>query len=188
MEPLDENNSIIVTFPKSSEDHRLQLVSINGAFFAIVHAPLESDGPIRLHCEEWSLILLAPIKSKEDIVISAINIICLGEIASEGGNINIHASNQLVKLVDLIKPEEKVCQMGESGEFQLDDNPGFFLYYYRLLDDIVNHVRLGDPSLIYEAQKQVIACLCTLADKMVGKSKNLSLQKVLDIWNIPRKA
>jgi hypothetical protein len=174
-----------ITFPKSNEDHRLQLVEINGSVFAIVHSPLESLGPIRLHCEEWSLILLAPIKSKTNIVISAINVVCLSEIASEEGNVNIHASNRLVKFAHLIKPPEKVCEMGECGEFQFDDDPGAFLHYYRLFEGIVSSVREGSPASFSEAQQKLIMGLCTLADKIEGKPENLDLSKVLDIWNVP---
>jgi hypothetical protein len=175
-----------VAFPKSSEDHRLQLVEINGSVFAILHSPLESLGPIRLYCESWSLVLLAPIKSKTNILISAINIICLNEIASEEGNVNIHASNRLVKFAHLITPREKTSEMGERGEFQFDDDPGIFLHYYRSFDSIVNNLRAGHPDSLTEAQQQFIMSLCALADKIEGKPENLNLQKVLSIWDIPQ--
>jgi hypothetical protein len=190
MENLSENvqlgSKLLITFPESSEDHRLQLVGINGAIFAIVHSPLESKGPIRLHCEEWSLVLLAPLKSKSNILVSAINVICLSEVASEEGNVNIHASNQLVKFGDLFKPAEKVSEMGERGEFQFGDEPGAFLFYYRLFEGIVSSVRNGSPDLISQAQQQFIAGLCALADKIKGNPKNLDLRKVLSMWKIPR--
>ncbi len=187
MKDLSENvdiSKLLITFPESSEDHRLQLVGMNGAIFAIVHSPLESLGPIRLHCEEWSLILLAPIKSKSNILISGINVICLSEIASDEGHVNIHASNQLVKFANLFKPPKKVNEMGERGEFQFDNDPGALLYYHRLFKSIIDDVRNGSSTLL-SAQQQFFAGLCTLADNMKGKTKNLDLQKVLDIWNIP---
>jgi len=115
-------------FPKCNEDHRLQLVEINGSMFAILHAPLESEGPIALHCEEWSLILLAPIKSKSNILISAINVICLSEIESKEGVINLHASNRLVKFAQLIK-SDKVSEMGECGEFEFDYLKVFYVAF-----------------------------------------------------------
>lgn len=174
-----------IAFPKSSEDHRLQLVEINNSIFAIVHSPLESLGPICLNCEEWSLVLLAPIKSKTNILISAINIICLNEITSEEGNVNIHASNRLVKFAHMIKPPEKVCEMGERGEFQFDDDPGAFLHYYRLFDNIVSSIRNESPGSFSEAQQKFIMSLCTLADKIEGESENLNLHKVLGIWDVP---
>lgn len=174
-----------IAFPKSSEDHRLQLVDINGSIFAIVHSPLESQGPIRLLCEDWSLVLLAPIKSKGNVLISAINVICLNEIASEEENVNIHASNRLVKLADLITSPKNVCEMGERGEFQFNDDPGVFLYYYRLFDSIVSISRTGSPDSISEAQQKFIMGLCTLADKIEGQPDNLNLQKVLGFWDIP---
>lgn len=174
-----------IAFPKSNEDRRLQLVQINGSIFAIVHSPLESNGPIQLHCEDWSLVLLAPIKSKTNIVISAINVICLNEIASEEGMVNIHASNRLVRFANLIKPPEKVCEMGEKGEFQFDDDPGAFLYYYRLFEGIVSSVRLNNIDSYAEAQQKVIMSLCALAEKIEGSVDNLDLRKVLSIWNIP---
>ncbi len=174
-----------IAFPKSKEDHRLQLVEINGSIFAIVHSPLESLGPIHLCCEQWSLVLLAPVKSKTNIVISAKNIICLSEIGSEEGNVNIHASNRLVKFAHEIKSQEKLCEMGERGEFRFNDDPGVFLYYYRLFDDIVSSVRKGSVDCFSEAQQKFIMSLCTLADKIDGKSENLTLQKVLSVWDIP---
>lgn len=174
-----------VTFPASSEDHRLKIVGINGAIFAILHSPLESLGPIRLFCEDWSLVLLAPIKSKTNVVVSAINIISLSEITSDEGNVNVHASNRLVKFADSFKAAEKVCQMGERGEFQFDNDPGALLYFYRLFEGLVGSVRNGSPEKLSQAQQQFIAALCTLADKMQNKSENLDLKKVLEMWNIP---
>lgn len=182
----NKNTKLLVSFPKSSEDHRLQLVGINGAIFAIFHSPLDSLGPIRLLCEAWSLILLAPIKSRSNILVSAVNLICLSEIASEEGNVNVHASNRLVKFADLFKPAEKVSEMGERGEFQFADEPGAVLYYYRLFEGVVTGARSQDPALHSQAQQQFIAALCTLADKIEGKPGDLDLSKVLDVWNIPR--
>lgn len=182
---MQANFKLQITFPKSTEDHRLQLVEINGSIFAIIHSPLESNGPIRLNCEDWSLVLLAPIKSKTNILISAINIICLNEIASEEGNVNIHASNRLVKFANMIKPSEKVCEMGENGEYQFDNDPGAFLHFYRLFDSIVSNVRDRNSNSLPDAQQKFILSLCSLADKMEEKSENLHLQKVLDIWKVP---
>jgi hypothetical protein len=179
------SSKLQIAFPKSSEDHRLQLVKINGSVFAIIHSPLESLGPIRLQCENWSIILLSPIKSKTNIVISAINLICLNEIISEEGNVNLHASNRLVKFANMIKPPEKFCAMGERGEFEFDDDPGAILFYYRLFDSIVNNLRIGGPNTFPEAQQKFIMSLCTLADKIERKPENLTLHKVLDIWDIP---
>lgn len=172
-----------IVFPKSSEDSRLQLVEINGSIFAIVHAPLESQGPIRLYCEDWSLILLSPIKSKTNIVVSAINVICLNTIESEEGNVNLHASNRLVKFGQLIKPAEKVCEMGECGEFDFANDPGTLLYYNRLFDSIVGSIRSG-PDFFSEAQQKFITSLATLASKIEEKSENLDLEKVFEIWSI----
>lgn len=175
-----------VSFPKSSEDHRLQLVEINGSIFAIVYSPLESLGPIRLYCETWSLIILAPIKSKANITISAINIICLNEIVSEEGRVNVHASNRLVKFANSIQPEEKVCEMGERGEFQFNGDPGIFIYYYQLFEAIVESLRKGGNDSFSQARQKFITGLCTLADKIEGGPKNLNLREVLRIWDIPR--
>jgi hypothetical protein len=179
------NAKLQIVFLKSSEDHRLQLVKINGSLFAIIHSPLESLGPIRLQCENWSIILLAPVKSKTNIVISAINLICLNEIVSEEGNVSLHASYRLVKFANMIKPTEKFCAMGECGEFEFDDDPGAILFYYRLFDSIVENLRIGGPDTYSEAQQKFIMSLCTLADKIEGKPENLTLHKVLDIWDIP---
>lgn len=182
---LEFDTKLRISFPKSSEDHRLQLVEVNGSVFAIVHSLLESLGPIHLHCEEWSLVLLAPIKSKTNILISAINVICLNEIASEEGAVTIHASNRLVKFAQLIKSSEEGSERGEQGEFQFDDDPGAFLHYYRLFGSIVSSARNGDLDAFSQGQQQFIMSLCTLADKIEGKPENLNLHKVLDIWNIP---
>lgn len=189
MEDSKENGELgfklLITFPESREDHRLQLVGINDAIFAVVHSPLESLGPIHLHCEDWSLVLLAPLKSKADIQISAINVICLSEIASEEGCVNVHASNRLVKFAPISQPSEKVTERGERGEFYFKDDPATLLYCYRLFNGIVGDVRNKSPEMITKAQQRFIAALCTLADKIEGNSENLNLQKVLDIWNIP---
>lgn len=174
-----------ISFPKSDQDHRLQLININGSIFAILFFPLESQGPIQLYCNDWSLILLTPIKSKKNIVISAINVICLNEIQSEEGIINMHASNQLVKFTDLIHPIEKLSEIAEGGEFEFDDDPGALLHYYQTFEGIVNHVRENTPNSLSEAQKKFLGSLCSLTEKMQGKTKNLNIPKVLETWNIP---
>jgi hypothetical protein len=180
---LPPNLRLKIAFPKSSEDHRLQLIEINGAMFAIVHSPLESEGPIRLLCEGWSLILLAPLKSRTNILVSAINVVVLSEISSEEGHVSLHASNRLVKFT---QSPQKISQMGERGEFQFNDDLGSLLYYYRSFDRIVNHIREGSPAALSQAEQTLIMSLCALADKMEGKKGNLNLHEVLKIWGIPQ--
>lgn len=173
-----------VTFPKSSEDHRLQLVRINGSIFAILHSPLESNGPINLLCEDWSLVLLAPIKSKTNIVISAINIICLNEIESKEGMVNIEASNRLVKLTPSIQPLEKVYETAKRPVLQLND-PAALLTCFQLFNKIVIGSREENVNSFLEAQQNFITVLCLLAEKIEGKTAQLSIQPVLKIWDIP---
>lgn len=179
------NSKLKIDFPKSNEDHRLQLVNINGSIFAVVHSPLESQGPILLNCESWSLVLLAPIKSKTNILISAINVICLNEIASDEGTLNIHATNRLVKFGNFLAISEKICTLGEGGEFQFDDDFGSLMFYHRLFHDIVSDVRKKTPAAFSEAQQKFITSLCTLADKVEKRPDNLDLQKALSVWKIP---
>lgn len=183
--PVQTDVQLQCSFPKSNEDHRLQLIEINGSIFAVVHSPLESLGPISLHCEEWSLILLAPIKSKTNIFISAINVICLNEIASEEGQLSIHATNRLVKFTPCVKSPEKISEMGERGEYHFHDDPGALLYFYRLFETIVSCAREGKTDSFSQAQQAFITGLCTLADKIEKKPENLNLKKVLSLWGIP---
>jgi hypothetical protein len=172
-----------VNFPTSSEDHRLQLVSINGSIFAILHSPLESDGPINLHCEDWSLVLLAPIRSKTNIVISAINVICLNEIESKEGIVSIHASNRLVKLTPSIKPVEKVYETAKHAVSQLDD-PATLLTSFQLFNKVIQSAREKSQSSFIEAQQNFIAVLCILAEKIGRRTAQLTIQPVLKIWDI----
>lgn len=171
-----------VTFPKSSEDHRLQLVRINGSIFAILHSPLESNGPINLHCEDWSLVLLAPIKSKTNIEISAINVICLNEIESKEGIVHIQASNRLVKLTPYTIPE-KVFETAKHAVSQLND-PAALLSCFQLFNKVINGAHGEGMSSFVEAQQTFITALCVLADKIDGKKGPLSIQPVLKIWGI----
>lgn len=188
MDSLDNNKKfntqLKINFLKSNEDHRLRLVEINGAIFAILHSPLESSGPIQLYCEDWSLVLLAPVKSKTNIVVSAINLICLNEISSEEGNVNIQAANRIVKFSN-VKATGSISELGQVGEFQYNDDPGALLYFYKLFAGIINNINVGSLESFSEAQQQFIAGLCTLADKMENKPENLDISKVLKIWNIP---
>jgi hypothetical protein len=177
------NVGLQINFPKSSEDRRLQLVSINGSIFAILHSPLESDGPISLQCEDWSLILLAPIKSKTNIDISAINIICLSEVESKEGIVNIQASNRLVKLTPSIKPVEKVYESAKHAVSQLDD-PAILLTCFQLFNKVIQGVREKSQTSFIEAQHHFITVLCVLADKIEGKTTQLSIRPVLKIWDI----
>lgn len=170
-----------ISFPKSSEDHRLQLVEINGSIFAILHSPLESNGPIRLNCENWSLILMAPIKSKTNILISAINVVCLSEISSQEGSVNIHASNRLVKFAVSISSPKPISEMGEKGEYVFKDDPGLFLFYFRNFESVLQ-LSLTDHKT---AGKQFVTCLSTIAEKIKEETRDLTIQKVLQIWNIP---
>ena len=174
-----------ISFPKSSEDHRLQLVEINGAVFAILYAPLESVGPIRLYCEKWSLVIMAPLKSESNILVSATNVICLSEIVSAKGNVNVHASHLLVKFADLFRPRERVSEMGERGEYELNDDPGFLIYIYRLFEGIVQKVSDPNPQTLAHGQQQFLSALCAIADKIEKKEGGLDLRQVLQIWGIP---
>lgn len=178
---MEDNIKMQIAFPKSDEDHRLQLVNINGSMFAILFAPLESNGPINLFCETWSLVLLAPIKSKKDVVISAINVICLNEIVSEEGSVNIQASNQLVKFAHTTK---NITEKGER-EFQFGDDPTVFMYFYRLFESVIDHGRNKVVDSLSEAQKQFIVALCALHDKIEGTPEKRDLKKVLQLWGIP---
>lgn len=182
---MEDNIKLQIAFPNSNEDHRLQLVDINGSTFAILFAPLESNGPINLHCGGWSLILLAPIKSKSDIAISAINVICLNEIVSEEGSVNIQASNQLVKFAHSEKSSDKIIERGEGGEFQFSDDPTVFMYFYRLFESVIENARNKVLDSIPEAQKQFIVALCAMNDKIEGKPEKRDLKKVLHLWDIP---
>lgn len=183
-DPAQNNLKLQIAFPKSDEDHRLQLIKIDEAIFAIVHSPLESNGPIQLKCEEWSLILLSPIKSKTNIVISAINLICLNEIESQEGLINIHTSKHFVKFGPLIKPSEKTSTITGGGEYQFDSDVGAVLYYYRLYQEVINDIHTGTPESLAKAQQQFITSLCAIAAKIENDSKELNLQKVLHFWGI----
>ena len=179
-----EEIKLHVTFPKSSEDHRLQLVEINGSIFAMISSSLESNGPINLYCEDWSLILLAPIKSKTDVNISAINIVCMNEVVSEEGSVKIHASHRLMKYPPSIKAAQKIKTTCYHGEFQFPDDPAAFLNF-QLFHNLLSLIHDKNPDSIIEAQKKFVASLCVLAEKIEGKSENLNLRKVLEIWDIP---
>ncbi len=179
--PSNKNTQLQITFPKSTEDHRLQLVGINGSIFAILHSPLESNGPINLDCKDWSLIILAPIKSKVAIDISAINIISFHEVESEEGIVNISASNRLVKLTP--STSENVHETAKNGTFELGDDPTTFLSYFRLFNGIVSRAQEKSPESIVEAQQRFLSSLCALAEKMDNK-ESLNIHRVLQIWDI----
>ncbi len=179
----EKSLELSVTFPSCSEDHRLQLVEINGAIFAIVHAALASDGPINLNCHEWNLVLLAPIKSKVDVNISGVNIIILGEIQSEEGSVNIEASNKLVKFAASKMAPEKLRETGKQGEFNLGDDPGAYIHFVRSFTNIVISSRNEDT--LVDAQEEFIKAICLLAGKIEKKSEILNVQRVLGIWGIP---
>lgn len=183
---LPINAKLQIHFPKSSEDRRLQLIEINGSIFAIVHSPLESNGPINLFCENWSLILLSPIRSKVDISISGINVICLNDVISSEGTVDIQASNQLVNLSPSIQTSEKINLFGKQGQFQLDDDPATFLYYFKLFDKIVRGVHDANPDSFSEAQHSFLVSLCALAQKIEGKTEDLNIHKVLSFWEIAK--
>jgi hypothetical protein len=181
---MAEGIKLEINFLKSSEDHRLQLVEVNGSIFAVVHANLESNGPIRLDCEEWSLILLNPIKSKKDINISAFSVICFNEIASEEGGVSIMASNRLVKFASSKSPE-KVTEEGKRGEFHFEEDLSAFLYFFRLFNGVVSCARHESQESFLEAQQKFITGLCVLAAKIDRETENLNIHRVLEIWDIP---
>ncbi len=179
-----QNTKLQVSFPKSSQDHRLQLVGINGSIFALLHSSLESNGPINLNCEDWSLVLLAPIKSKLDVEITAINVICLNEVKSEEGTVSIKASNRLVNLAPSIMPTDNVHLTGVLDEFQLADYPATFMYHFQLFNKIVSGAHVESPDAISITQQNFIMSLCALANKIEGLTTTLNIRKVLEIWNI----
>lgn len=180
------NVKMHISFPKSDEDHRLQLVKINDSIFAILYSTLESDGPINLHCEDWSLILLAPIKSKANIVISAINIFCFNEISSEEATVTVHATNRLVKMVSSSKPQEKVYETGDIQQFELkqEAQTAAFLNYFHLFNKTVIHAHGDDSDSFVQAQQSFIQGLCSIAALLEEKREDLDIHKVLKLWNI----
>lgn len=180
-----QDTRLKISFPKSSEDHRLQLIEINGSIFAIFYSELESNGPINLHCEEWSLFLLAPIKSKADIQISGKNIFCFNEIQSEEASVNVHAANRLVKMTPLIQPQERLDAWGKKGESDLTNDPSTFFNYFQALHKIVTQIHEKTPESFAEAQNTFLTILYALAGKVEGKMENLNIHRVLGIWDIP---
>lgn len=180
----NQHTKIQIGFPQTDQDSRLQLIDINGSIFALVFSALESNGPIKLDCSDWSLILLAPIKSKKAVEITGINVICLNEIDSGEDEINVRATNKLVKFAHSVKESEKIVEVGESGKVQFPDDPGAYMYYYRLFETILVKVKEGTPEALAEAQQQFIMGLCTLADKVEGKTEDLNVARVLDLWKI----
>lgn len=175
------DTTLQISFPKSNQDHRLQLVEINGTIFAIVHTTLESTGPINFLCETWNLVLLAPLKSKADISISGMNIVICSDIVSEEGLVNIHASCRLVKFTS---PAKNVRETAKQGQFQLDDAPTTLINCFQLFQAITLSCR-SSPELLAQAQQKFIASLCLLAEKMEGKKAPLTIHQVLKVWNIP---
>lgn len=177
----DDNIKLEIFFPKSDQEHRLQLVSINGAIFALFFAPLESNGPIHLYCDDWSVVLLSPIKSDKEIVVSAINIISLNDFMSKENEVMLTASKRLVK----VAPSKEVQESAEKGVFHLDDDPGAILGLFKLFETTLHHIR-GDAPNLKEAQISFVTSLCKLADKIEGKGRDLDLKQVLEIWGIPK--
>lgn len=178
------NTPLKIDFPTSSEDHRLQLVQINGSVFAILHSPLESMGPINLLCEDWSLVLLAPIRSEKKVEIKAINIIALNEVRSQTDEITIEATNRLLQLSVPPSPAENVIIEGKGGQYQYDDDPSTFIKYFQLFTAIITHARANTPEGFSEAQQKTLLALCALAEKMEGGIMTLTIQRVLKMWNI----
>ena len=179
-----ENCKISINFPKSSEDHRIQLFEINGAVFAIVFAPLESTGPINLLCEKWSLILLAPIKSASSIKISADTIICLSDISSDEGSIDIHADGYFIKYSQSTGSNKELKTTAKKGVFNYSDDPGYLLFLYRQFEDVVLSIRSGTPESASKAQNNIITALCTLADKISDKKEDMTIRKAIEKWGI----
>lgn len=173
-----------ISFPESSEDNKLQLVDINGSIFAIIHSPLESHGPIHLNCEDWNLILLAPIKSDADIVISGEHIICLSEISSKKEKVKIHASNKLVSFISMKNASGNKFDVQALKKIQFDDDHSTILHLVQLLQGVVLSARSADPSSIAQAQKNFVVALCTLSHKVKGTDKNLTLKECLDVWDV----
>ncbi len=178
-----------IAFPQSDQDKRLQLVDINGSIFAIVFAPLDSNGPIKLDCKDWSLILLSPIKSNVDVEISAINILCFSDIETKEGTLTLHASNLLVKFAPYITPTEKINEIGERGNYNFSDDPNALLQYYRIFETILSSIREGKASddALHEAQQKFILGLCSIATKIEKENPDLNLAKVLNLWEISNK-
>jgi hypothetical protein len=173
-----------IAFPRSDKDYRIQLVKINNSIFAIVHSPLESQGPIHLDCPDWSLVLLSPIKSKVGVEISAINLICLNTIESQESNIKLNALNRLVKFGEVLKPSANLTETAEGGVFHVTDELGSGFYFHQLFHGIIKSIHSDTPEAVSEAQQDFITCLCAVAGKMEKTTDLLDLQKVLNIWNI----
>ena len=177
----DSKIELKISFPESDQDHRLQLIGINGSIFAILYSGLESNGPISLDCDEWSLVLLAPIKSKGDIFIAGKNVICFGTIESEEGKVDVTALNQLVSFAPPVKSALGASETGGKGEYRIGDDTGVFLNFFQLFNKIIGNIRDKNHE---EAQKRFLAGLCTLAAKIEENEEELTMERVLEIWGI----
>ena len=69
-------------------------------------------------------------------------------------------------------------------KIQFDDDHSTVLHLTQLLQGVVLGVRSGDPSAIPQAQKNFVVTLCSLAHKINGTEKNLSLKECLDVWDV----
>lgn len=181
-----QKEKLQISFPRSDQDKKLQLVDINGSIFALVFAPLESKGPIKLDCKDWSLILLSPIKSNADVAISAINVLCFNEIDSQDGTVNLQASNLLLKFAPTIKKTEKINEKGARGTHNLSNDPASFVHYYKLYEAIISATREGTmtPEVFLELQQKFLLSLCAIAAQFEKEKENLTLKKVLSLWGI----
>lgn len=178
----NSNIKLQVAFPKSDQDHRLQLVAVNSSIFAIIHAPLQSDGDINLNCEDWNLILLSPINSKKKVQISAINLFCFSEIAAQE-EIEIAVSKRLVTFSSPQSPKKVHESIGvEKSSF--GDDPACLLQQVKLLNGLLTCIHDSNPDALLEAQTRFITFLCTLAEKIEGNQQKLNIQNVLTFWNI----
>ncbi len=173
---------LFISFPKTKEDHRLQLVKINDSIFAIFHTKLESDGPINLQCEDWNLVLLAPIKSKEEVHIAGKNIICLNEIISEAKKVQLSTTDQLLCLT----PQPPYFSVNENVEqfHHLEDDAAAFLYYYQLFSKLVAMCKDKKNSSVEQMQKEFLTGLCGLAAKAIDGSGDVDLFDILKFWKI----
>lgn len=183
---MDSNLNLWISFPSCDEDHRLQLVDVNGTMFAVLFGPLSSEGPINLQCEDWNLILVAPIRSAADVHIQGVNVACLGQVESTGGQVSIEAAQRLIYHGASVESRlPRRCE-GGLGEWFAEPGDGLFADLQQLLMKMVPLAREGTKEAQEEARQRFLSALCALAQwTAADRSKELSMLRVMETWGIP---
>lgn len=109
MEPPNSRLLLTSEFFELNPNSAFQKFSLNGRDFAIFSEENNAQDNLILNLFKYNVVVLAPLKAENNIVINAINVVCFSTLQTTRGNIAINATGKIALLgADLISGRDNL--------------------------------------------------------------------------------